>query len=64
MEYERAIGQQVNMQKTSLYFCLNTLEEIQEYAKQSFGADIIRQHEKYLGLPSLVVGISETRFSN
>ena len=52
--YERATGQQVNMQKTSLYFNLNTPEEIQEYVKQSFGANIIRQHQKYLGLPSLV----------
>ena len=28
--------------------------EIQEDIKHRFGADIIRQHEKYLGLPSLV----------
>ena len=42
------------MQKTSLFFSPNTLEEIQEYLKHSFGADIIPQHEKYLGFPSLV----------
>ena len=28
--------------------------EIQEDIKQRFGADIIRQHEKYLGFPFLV----------
>ena len=41
-------------QKTSLFFSPNTPKEIQEYVKQRFGANIIRQHEKYLGLPSLV----------
>jgi len=54
MMYEKATGQQVNMQKTSLFFSSNTPKEIQEYVKHSFGADIIHQHEKYLGLPSLV----------
>ena len=54
MVYERATGQQVNRQKTSFFFKPNTPKEIQEYVKQRFGADIIRQHDKYLGLPSLV----------
>ena len=54
MVYERAIGQQVNSQKTSLSFSPNTPKEIQEYVKQRFGANIIRQYEKYLGLPSLM----------
>ena len=52
--YEIATGQQVNRQKTSLFFSPNTAVEIQEDIKQRFGADIIHQHEKYLGLPSLV----------
>ena len=54
MVYERTTGKQVNRQKTSLFFQPNTLAEIQEELKQRFGVDIIRQHEKYLGLPSLV----------
>ena len=54
MVYERATGQQVNRQKTSLFFSPNTPAEIREKLRQRFGADIIRQHEKYLGLPSLV----------
>ena len=54
MVNERAIGQQVNRQKTSLFFSPNTPAEIQEELKQRFGTNIIRQHEKYLGLPSLV----------
>ena len=52
--YEKATGQQVNRQNCSLFFSPNTSEEIQHDIKQRFGANIIRQHEKYLGLPSQV----------
>ena len=40
--YEKATGQQVNRQKTSLFFSPNTAMEIQEDIKQRFGVDIIR----------------------
>ena len=33
---------------------LHTPQEVQEDIKSHFGAEIIKQHEKYLGLPSLV----------
>ncbi|KAK9990735.1 hypothetical protein SO802_025720 [Lithocarpus litseifolius] len=52
--YENASGQQLNRVKTSLFFSSNTSREIQEEIKNRFGAQVIRQHEKYLGLPSLV----------
>lgn len=52
--YEKASGQQLNRAKTSLYFSRNTPKEIQEEIKRRFGAQVIKQHEKYLGLPSLV----------
>ena len=52
--YERASGQQLNRAKTSLFFSSNTNPSVQEEIKQRFGAQVIRQHEKYLGLPSLV----------
>ena len=52
--YERALGQQLNRAKTSLFFSSNTNLSVQEKIKQRFGAQVIRQHEKYLGLPSLV----------
>ena len=48
------MGQQLNCEKTSLYFSRNTPQDIQEDIKDQFGEDIIRQYEKYLGLPSLV----------
>ena len=52
--YEDASGQQLNQAKTSLFFSRNTPSAIQEEIKQRFGAQVIKQHEKYLGLPSLV----------
>ena len=52
--YEEASGQQLNRTKTSLFFSSNTLDDIQQEIKSKFGAQVIRQHEKYLGLPSLV----------
>ena len=52
--YERASGQQLNKAKTSLFFSSNTSHEVQEEIKQRFGAQVIEQHEKYLGLLSLV----------
>ena len=52
--YERALGQQLNRAKTSLFFSSNTNPSVQEEIKQRFGAQVIGQHEKYLGLASLV----------
>ena len=52
--YEGASGQQLNCTKTSLFFSSNTPIDIQEVIKESFGAQVIKHHEKYLGLPSLV----------
>ena len=52
--YEQALGQQLNRAKTSLFFNSNTPNAIQEEIKQRFGAQVIKQHDKYLGLPSLV----------
>ena len=52
--YEEASGQQLNRANTSLFFNSNTNRSIQNEIKTRFGAQIIKQHEKYLGLPSLV----------
>ena len=45
---------QLNKLKTSLFFSHNTDRRIQEAIKGRFGAQVIKQHETYLGLPSLV----------
>ena len=52
--YEEASGQQLNKVKTSLFFSSNTPTTIKEEIKGRFKAQVIKQHEKYLGLPSLV----------
>ena len=52
--YEQASGQQLNKDKTTLFFSRNTPCDTQEDIKNRFGAEVIRQHETYLGLPSLV----------
>ena len=52
--YEAALGQQLNRAKTSLFFSSNTLKEVQKEIQSRFEAQVINQHEKYLGLPLLV----------
>ena len=53
-EYEWGSGQKLNKEKTSLFFSKNTPKEVQEDVKNLFEAQLIKQHEKYLGLPLLI----------
>ncbi len=53
-KYEKASGQQVNRDKTTIFFSKNTPEASQNVIKEALEVPIIRQYEKYLGLPSLV----------
>uniref|UniRef100_A0A2N9GNK1 RNase H type-1 domain-containing protein n=1 Tax=Fagus sylvatica TaxID=28930 RepID=A0A2N9GNK1_FAGSY len=50
--YERASGQQVNRDKTAIYFSKHTPEASQNVIKEALEVPIIRQYEKYLELPS------------
>lgn len=59
--YEASSGQQLNKQKTSLYFSRNTSGDMQNKIKTMFGVQVIKQHETYLGLLSLI-GRSKTNF--
>ena len=52
--YEAVLRQQLNRNKTALVLSRNTPGAIQEEIRRRFGAPVIRQHEKYLGLPSPV----------
>ena len=54
VDYEQELGHKLNKEKTSLFFSRNTNRESQEEIKELFGVQIIQQHEKYLGLPTLV----------
>ena len=53
-DYERDLGQKINKEKTTLYFSKTTSREVQDQVKQRLGVEIVRHHEKYLGLPPLV----------
>ena len=53
-DYEKNSGQKLNKDKTYLFFSKNTGSETREAIKGMFGAQIIQQHEKYLGLPPLI----------
>ncbi|XP_075675045.1 uncharacterized protein LOC142644284 [Castanea sativa] len=52
--YEESSGQQLNRNKTSLFFSHNTTNGIRDSIKAMFGAQVIKPHESYLGVPSLV----------
>ena len=53
VDYEQELGHKLNKKKTSLFFSRNTNRESQEEIKELFRAQIIQQHEKYLGLPPI-----------
>lgn len=52
--YEKASGQQLNRNKTSLFFSKSTPSLITDQIKAALGVQEIKQYKKYLGLPSLV----------
>ena len=52
--YEKESGQKLSRDKTSLFFSKNTSGEIQSFVKETFGAQIVQQHERYMGLQPMV----------
>ena len=52
--YELASRQQLNSAKTFLFFSPNTKTKIKNEIQARFSAQVIKQHKKYLRLPSLV----------
>ena len=61
--YETSSSQQLNCHKTSLFFSPNTDNEVKERVKTMFGAQVIKPHEAYLGLPSLMGGSKKNSFA-
>ena len=53
-QYEEASGQQVNRDKTTIFFSKATPLASQNAIKDLLNVPIIRQYERYLGLPSLI----------
>ena len=52
--HEKESRQKLNREKTLLFFSKNAKEDIQNFVNDTFGAQIVKQHEKYLGLPPMV----------
>ena len=52
--YGSCFGQQINRNKTTIFFSKLTSEETREHIKHALGVLEIKQYEKYLGLPSLL----------
>jgi hypothetical protein len=52
--YEVALGQQLNREKTTLFFSLNTSPQDRAILVQGTGVSSTSHYEKYLGLPALI----------
>ena len=52
--YCKCSGQQINRNKTTIFFSKSTFEEIKNQIKLALDVPEIVQYEKYLGLPSLI----------
>uniref|UniRef100_A0A7N2LFH0 Reverse transcriptase n=1 Tax=Quercus lobata TaxID=97700 RepID=A0A7N2LFH0_QUELO len=52
--YEKASGQQINSDKTTLFFGKSMSKSTKNSIKDLLGVQEIKQHEKYLGLPVVV----------
>ncbi|XP_075645036.1 uncharacterized protein LOC142616028 [Castanea sativa] len=57
-QYERALGQAINRDKTALFFNKNTRAEVRDIIQGMLGVQVMTDCEKYLGLP-MVVGNSK-----
>jgi hypothetical protein len=53
-EYEQASGQEINRQKTTIFFSKSTPHRDKEIIQDMLGVPAIKQYEKYLGLPSFI----------
>ena len=53
-QYEGASGQQINRDKTILFFSKSTSQAMQNTIKTALEVPMVQQYEKYLGLPSFI----------
>lgn len=53
-KYERASGQKINSDKTTLFFSNNASFATKEEVKNLLGVPEIKEYERYLGLPAVV----------
>lgn len=50
-QYEAALGQAINRQKTTLFISRNTRKDVKQNIRNMMGAKIMEDCEKYLGFP-------------
>ena len=62
--YERASGQQINRDKTTLFFSKSTSQGVQDAIKDALRVPVVQQYEKYLGLPSFIGRKKKESFNN
>jgi hypothetical protein len=62
-QYERALGQKLNREKTSLLFSKNTPQAVKKHLVNLVGVTPTNCFEKYLGLPSMMGKSRMTSFS-
>jgi hypothetical protein len=62
--YDRASGQLLNKEKTSLFFSRNTSQEARECIQRLSGVPSTQRYDKYLGLPTLVGKSRVREFQN
>jgi len=53
-KYEKASGQKINNDKTTLFFSSNVANSFKGHVKNLLGVPEIKEYEKYLGLPAVV----------
>jgi hypothetical protein len=52
--YEASSGQQLNREKTALFFSSNTVPETRQAIQALWGSNGTQNFDKYLGLPALI----------
>ena len=62
--YESALGQQINREKTIIFFSKSTSQAVQNTIKAALGVPVVQQYEKYLGLPSFIGWKKKERIDN
>ena len=62
--YEQASRQQINRDKTTLFFSKSTSQQMQASIQEALGVPVVKQYEKYLGLPSFIGQKKKDSFDN